>query len=109
MQIQQVLINLIKNAIEAMGHVDERRIVISTAPSGGNVEVAVEDTGPGLSIKMEDRLFTPFCSGKEDGMGVGLSISRTIVEAHGGTLAGATRDEGGAIFRFTLPRGSQPD
>ncbi len=108
-QIQQVLINLIKNAIEAMGQADERRIVISTAPANGNVEVAVEDTGPGLDNKIEDKLFTPFCSGKEDGLGVGLSISRTIVEAHGGTLAGETRDEGGAVFRFTLPRGSQPD
>jgi two-component system sensor kinase FixL len=108
-QIQQVLINLIKNAIEAMGEMDERRIVISTAPSNGNVEVAVEDTGPGIGAKMQDNLFTPFRSSKEEGLGVGLSISRTIVETHGGTLAGETRDEGGAIFRFTLPRGSQPE
>ena len=75
-QIQQVLINLIKNAIEAMRDTDERRIVISTAPAGGNVEVMVEDSGPGLGQMPRDKLFKPFSSGKEEGLGVGLSISR---------------------------------
>lgn len=108
-QIQQVLINLIKNAIEAMEQTEERRIVISTAPANGNVEIAVEDTGPGFDEHIRDELFTPFCSGKQEGLGVGLSISRTIVEAHGGTLAGESHGKGGAVFRFTLPRGLRPD
>ncbi len=108
-QIQQVLINLIKNAIEAMAQAEERRIVISTAPANDNVEIVVEDTGPGLDAQAQAKLFTPFSSGKKDGLGVGLSISRSIVEAHGGTMAAGTRDEGGAVFRFTLPRGLRPD
>ncbi len=108
-QIQQVLINLIKNAIEAMRESDERRIVITATPVEGNIEIIVDDTGPGLDVAVQDRLFTPFSSGKAEGLGVGLSISRSIVEAHGGTLAGETRDEGGARFRFTLPRGHEPD
>ncbi len=108
-QIQQVLINLVKNAIEAMAQAQERRIVISTAAVNDNVEVAVADTGPGFDAQTRDNLFKPFSSGKQQGLGVGLSISRTIVEAHGGTLAGETRGSGGAIFRFTLPRAQPPD
>lgn len=106
-QIQQVLINLIKNAIEAMHGADERRIVVTTATVNGNVEVAVQDTGPGFDDKTE--LFTPFNSSKEEGLGVGLSISRSIVEAHGGVIEASPREGGGAIFRFTLPRGREPE
>lgn len=108
-QIQQVLINLIKNAIEAMEGAAERRIVITTATVDGTVEVAVQDTGPGLDEQTRTELFTPFNTSKEEGMGVGLSISRTIVEAHGGVIEAKPREGGGAIFRFTLPRGREPE
>lgn len=109
-QIQQVLINLIKNAIEAMEGADERRIVVTTGTApDGSVEVAVQDTGAGFDESARTELFTPFSSSKEKGLGVGLSISRTIVEAHGGTIEGKPAEHGGAIFRFTLPRGERPD
>ena len=108
-QIQQVLINLVKNAIEAMDACDEKLITIATRTLGdGNIEVSVTDTGPGVDAGGEDGLFTPFVSGKSDGMGVGLSISRTIVEAHGGVIGADQAAGGGATFRFTLPRGEEP-
>lgn len=107
-QVQQVLINLVRNAIEAMAGVEPRRIVISTAAvSPAAVEVAVADTGPGLDGQAGDP-FAPFQSSKPDGMGVGLSISRTIVESHGGTIDVERPSDGGARFRFTLPRGVPP-
>lgn len=109
-QIQQVLINLIKNAIEAMEGAEERRIVVTTGTApDGSVEVAVQDTGAGLDEGTRTELFTPFSSSKAQGLGVGLSISRTIVEAHGGTIEGKPGEGGGAVFRFTLPRGQRPD
>jgi len=109
-QIQQVLINLVKNAIEAMDGCDEKLIVIGSRVLGdGSVEVSVSDTGPGVGAADDDVLFTPFVSGKPDGMGVGLSISRTIIEAHGGRIGADTPRSGGATFRFTLPRGSEPN
>jgi two-component system sensor kinase FixL len=109
-QIQQVLINLVKNAIEAMQGSTERRIIITTATaSDGHVEIAVEDTGAGLDADRRAELFTPFSSSKETGLGVGLSISRTIIEAHGGIIEGRPREGGGAVFHFTLPRGLRPD
>ncbi len=109
-QIQQVLINLIRNAIEAMRSTSERRITISTSvlPSG-SVEIAVQDTGPGFDGDRADALFAPFHSTKAEGLGVGLSISRTIVEAHGGTIEAKQPKSGGAIFRFTLPKGKRAD
>lgn len=108
-QIQQVLINLVKNAIEAMDGCDEKLVTIASRALGdGSVEVAVSDTGPGVGGAGEDLLFTPFVSGKDNGMGVGLSISRTIIEAHGGVIGADTAPSGGATFRFTLPRGEEP-
>lgn len=108
-QVQQVLINLIRNAIEAMAGVEERRITVSTAAvSPTAIEVAVADTGPGLDDMARDP-FAPFRSSKPDGMGVGLSISRTIVESHGGTIEARRPPGGGALFRFTLPRSVPPD
>ncbi|QAY77279.1 PAS domain-containing sensor histidine kinase [Sphingosinicella sp. BN140058] len=105
-QIQQVLVNLLRNAAEAMGEMpqEERRIVVSAQPEADaeRLAIAVRDTGPGLSPEMLDRLFTPFVSGKEGGMGVGLSICKRIVEAHGGTLTAENNEDGGATFRFTL-------
>jgi two-component system sensor kinase FixL len=106
-QIQQVLINLVNNSIEAMEESEEKRITISSRRLGdGAIEVAVADTGPGLHDS-QDTLFSPFVSGKSDGMGVGLSISRTIIEAHGGTIGADPPGESGATFRFTLPRGEE--
>jgi two-component system, LuxR family, sensor kinase FixL len=109
-QIQQVLINLIRNAIEAIGEGKERRIRVSTAAlSSKEVEMKVEDSGPGLDAATAETLFEPFHTSKAEGLGVGLSICRTIVEAHGGKIEAAQRPEGGAVFRFTLPRASEPD
>lgn len=108
-QVQQVLINLIRNAIEAMADTKERRILISTAAtSEGMIEVAVRDNGPGFG-RDRNALFVPFHSSKAGGLGVGLSISRTIVEAHGGRIEAEPAPGGGALFRFTLPRGQEPD
>jgi two-component system, LuxR family, sensor kinase FixL len=103
-QIQQVLLNLIRNAIEAMQDGPRRELVIATrAPAGDRmVEVEVRDTGPGIAPDVADRLFQPFVSTKKHGMGVGLSICRTIVESHGGKIWVEAQPEGGTVFRFTL-------
>lgn len=103
-QIQQLLINLIKNAIEATATVNNREIVISTAPyDHGHVLVSVADSGSGIVPAIRDRLFMPFVTSKDTGMGVGLSICRTIVETHGGRLWAKDNPDGGTIFQFTLP------
>jgi two-component system sensor kinase FixL len=108
-QIQQVLINLVKNAIEAMDGCEEKLVTIASRALGdGSIEVSVTDTGPGVDGANDDALFAPFVSGKNDGMGVGLSISRTIIEAHGGVIGADKPVNGGATFRFTLPRGEEP-
>ncbi len=108
-QIQQVLINIIRNAVEAMQDSTRREVEIATRLAGdGFIEVSVADTGPGIAPD-EDDLFTPFHSSKSDGLGIGLSISRTIVEAHGGKIWAADGKKGGAIFRFTLPLAAAPD
>ena len=105
-QIQQVLINLVRNAVEAMKDLPRREVTIATrAVGGGLVEVSVADTGTGLAEDVADALFSPFRTTKSEGMGIGLSISRTIIEAHGGKIWAENRPEGGAIFRFTLPAG----
>jgi two-component system sensor kinase FixL len=104
-QIQQVVLNLVRNALDAMRDHDGRReLVVSTGPGEGEelALVSVADTGPGLEPSAGDRLFQPFVTTKSDGMGVGLSISRTIVEAHGGRIWTEPNPGGGAIFRFTV-------
>lgn len=104
-QIQQVLINLMRNAVEAMSSVPERRLLISSSPDRpGFARVSVADTGPGLTPEVEAQLFTAFISTKAEGMGLGLSICRTIVEANGGHIWAEPRDGGGTVFHFTLVR-----
>jgi two-component system, LuxR family, sensor kinase FixL len=103
-QIQQVLINLMRNAMEAMGDSDRRELVVRTSANGvGAVVVEVADTGPGISDEIAAQLFRPFVTTKPSGMGVGLSISKRIVEAHGGEISVTRNDSGGATFRLSLP------
>jgi len=109
-QIQQVVINLIRNACEAMSHSPERRLVVSSAADRpGFVRVTVSDTGPGVSPEMVDQLFTAFVSTKEEGMGLGLSICQTIVEANGGRIWMEPGEGGGSNFHFTLVRAQTED
>lgn len=104
-QIQQVLINLMRNAIEAMETADVRKIIVTTALlDPETVQVSVRDTGPGISAEMRERLFEAFASTKSNGMGLGLSICRTIIEAHGGRIRAIDPQEGGTEFQFTLVR-----
>jgi two-component system, LuxR family, sensor kinase FixL len=103
-QIQQVLLNLIRNAIEAMEGCARRDLVVATARAADNmVEISVADTGTGIAPEIGAQLFQPFVTSKAQGMGVGLSISRTIVEAHGGAIAPRPNSGGGTVFSFTLP------
>jgi C4-dicarboxylate-specific signal transduction histidine kinase len=106
-QLQQVLLNLILNGLEAMAVVTDRPkvLAISAEPvEPGGVLVAVEDTGPGLDPATADRIFDPFFTTKPDGMGMGLSICRSIIDAHGGRFWAAPRKPWGTVFRFTVPR-----
>ncbi|CAN5286376.1 PAS domain S-box protein [soil metagenome] len=103
-QIQQVALNLIRNAIDAMGRVERRELEIAVLPSvDGMIVISVTDTGAGIAPEVADRLFKPFVTTKAQGLGVGLSICRTIVEAHGGRIWAEPNPEGGAIFCFSLP------
>ncbi len=103
-QIQQVLLNLMRNAIEAMEGCERRELLVSTAPKPDNMaEISVADTGAGIAPEIGAQLFQPFVTSKAHGMGVGLSISRTIIEAHGGSIAPRPNLGGGTVFSFTLP------
>lgn len=105
-QIQQVLLNLIRNAIEAMTEAGERPrdlTIASAAGKDGMVRISVADTGPGLAPEVAARLFQPFNTSKAAGMGVGLSICRTIVESHGGRIWAEPNPDGGTIFHLTAP------
>jgi len=109
-QLQQVMLNLILNAVEAMSGSDEgsRELLISTEADGANgVRIAVRDWGPGLEPESLDRLFDAFYTTKPDGMGMGLSICRSIIEAHGGRVWATTNVPQGAAFQFTLPHQGQ--
>ena len=103
-QIQQVVLNLIRNAIDSMAASERREMQVAVRQgTDGQALVSVSDSGPGMTSETLERLFQPFFTTKASGMGVGLSISRTIVEAHGGHLRARNRDQGGAIFEFSLP------
>ncbi|MBI1407444.1 MAG: PAS domain S-box protein [Caulobacter sp.] len=103
-QVQQVALNLIRNALDAMEGGVRRELTISVRPAeDGMIAVVVADTGPGISPQIRERLFQPFFTTKSNGMGVGLSICRTIIEAHGGRIWAESNDTGGATFAFTLP------
>lgn len=108
-QVDQVLINLIRNAIESMGDEQDRTVTVTTEAKGdGQVRVSVADTGQGAPPEVADRIFDPFFTTKKSGLGMGLTICRSIVEHHGGAITMAPGNEGGARFSFTLPV-YQPD
>jgi PAS domain S-box-containing protein len=104
-QIQQVLVNLLLNACDALSEntVENRKLLVRTALSDNFIEVSVADNGSGLKVDEASRIFEPFVTTKPQGLGMGLAISKTIVEAHGGKIWAASNSEGGATFHFTLP------
>jgi signal transduction histidine kinase len=103
-QLQQVLFNLVTNAIEAMESALDRKMLIkSELESGGEVRVTVEDSGSGIDPKDIDKIFSTFFTTKLEGMGMGLSICRSIIESHGGRLWASPGHSRGAVFQFTLP------
>ena len=109
-QIQQVVINLIRNAVEAMQQAPIRQLlIVSSMPEPGMVQVTVSDSGPGLSDDVAARLFQPFVTTKEKGMGIGLTICQSIVEAHGGRIWVTTNAERGVSFHFQLPLAPQSE
>lgn len=102
-QIHQVFVNLILNALDAMPHGGELRLEVRPSTDPAGVCVRLHDTGTGIAAPVLARLFEPFVSGKETGIGLGLSICRRLLEVHGGTIVGENDAEGGAVFSFTLP------
>jgi C4-dicarboxylate-specific signal transduction histidine kinase len=109
-QLQQVLINLIKNAIESMSESVVRPLLVrvSTAIQGAMAMIAVEDSGSGFDAAAAERMFEPFFTTKREGTGVGLSICRSIVEAHGGILRATRKESAGSVFEFTVPLIQRP-
>jgi signal transduction histidine kinase len=111
-QLQQVILNLMINAIEAMKEVinaPRELLISSTKDDSDRVLVAVQDSGPGLNRESADRLFDAFYTTKAQGMGMGLPISRSIIEAHGGRLWATANMPHGAVFQFTLPIGEEKE
>jgi PAS domain S-box-containing protein len=108
--LQQVVVNLLMNAIDAMADTptERRRILVQSDTASGNVEVAVRDAGTGLPASVDGKLFEPFVTTKTNGMGIGLNIARTIIEAHRGTIAARNNPEGGATFTVVLRRAETP-
>jgi signal transduction histidine kinase len=112
-QLQQVILNLIRNASDAMHTVNDRprQLFIRTETDGNHVTVSVQDSGVGFSPEIGERLFESFFTTKQEGMGIGLSVSRSIVEAHNGRLWASRNVGPGATFAFSIPQdaGSLPD
>ena len=107
-QVQQVVLNLVRNGIEALANAKERRLHVATAPDGNDaVEVTIRDSGAGLPHSVADKVFEPFVTTKPEGVGIGLSISRSIIEGHGGRLWATQTPGGGTTFHFTLPSASE--
>ena len=104
-QLQQVLLNLLLNAMDAVqdSAANRRRVALTVQSSGGLVEISVSDSGHGIPTDKLARLFEPFFTSKANGMGMGLVISRRIMESHCGSLTAENSPAGGAIFRFTMP------
>ena len=102
-QIEQVLINLMKNAVEAMEHSSHRSIALAAERVAGMLIIRVTDSGPGIPNDVADKLFQPFHTTKRSGMGMGLSICQTLINANGGQIWAQTRAEGGANLCFSLP------
>ena len=102
-QVQQVLTNLMRNAMEAMKTAERRELLVRTRAGEQLLSVDVSDTGPGISADIAADLFQPFVTTKAGGMGVGLSISRRIIRSHGGDMTVRSNEAGGACFTFTLP------
>jgi C4-dicarboxylate-specific signal transduction histidine kinase len=105
-QLQQVMLNLLHNAMEAMSdgrHQQPTTVLVRCRRNGDTAHVSVSDTGPGLVAGAEETVFEPFYTTKKDGMGMGLSIVRSILESHGGSITAANLERGGAVFSFTLP------
>lgn len=102
-QIQQVIFNILRNATEALADIEEPKVVLTVRNDGPGILVKIEDNGPGLPKRRRYQLFEPFRSSKPDGMGVGLAICRTLVEAHGGSIKAGESDLGGALFEIRLP------
>lgn len=105
-QIQQVIVNLLLNACDALRGVEDRPRVMflrTQRDNGGNVRLTVQDAGVGIEPQCERKLFEPFYTTKDGGMGIGLSISHSIIERHGGRLWATSNDEHGATFSFTIP------
>jgi len=109
-QIHQVITNLLRNSVDAVADAGRREITVRTAPAEpGAVEIAIADTGPGLAPEVRAQLFQPFVTTKPGGMGIGLSISRSIVDAHGGSLWASDNPEGGTVFHVRLPAAASDD
>jgi two-component system sensor kinase FixL len=109
-QIQQVLVNLFRNALEAMAQSQRRELIVTNRRVNDElIEIAVSDTGTGFHDEVMPNLFKTFFTTKDTGMGVGLSISRSIIEAHGGRMWAENNASGGATFRLTLPAAPQDD
>jgi C4-dicarboxylate-specific signal transduction histidine kinase len=107
--LEQVILNLLMNAMEAMAEVpeEERKVVVRTGTTDAKAHVAVEDSGIGFCAEAAQRLFEPFYTTKAAGMGMGLSVARSIVEAHGGTIWATNNGTRGATFHFALPRADE--
>jgi two-component system sensor histidine kinase HydH len=113
-QIHQVMVNLLLNALDALPRGGTVHVTVSDAHAGANgtrlrsaeraLEICIRDTGGGIAPRIRERLFEPFVSSKETGVGLGLSICKRLIEAHGGAIRGDNQPEGGALFAFTLPR-----